>query len=138
LVSSPRRRWGRIGELDSICRLPSWQTCPFSQSMFPIRFPMTNFLSPVDYLVIVAYLCGTMAIGFWVGSYVRSGSDFFLAGRSLPWWAIGISLVRRPGASGQRTCWGEASAEPHAGVRTSIPAIVPVRPPVILHPESHR
>lgn len=54
---------------------------------------MTNFLGPVDYLVVLAYLCGTMAIGFWVGSYVRSGSDFFLAGRSLPWWAVGVSLV---------------------------------------------
>ena len=54
---------------------------------------MTNFLGPVDYLVIVAYLCATMVIGFWVGSYVRSGSDFFLAGRSLPWWAVGMSLV---------------------------------------------
>lgn len=54
---------------------------------------MTNFLGPVDYLVVVAYLCGTMVIGLWVGSYVRSGSDFFLAGRSLPWWAVGMSLV---------------------------------------------
>lgn len=54
---------------------------------------MTNFLGPVDYLVIVAYLSATMVIGLWVGSYVRSGSDFFLAGRSLPWWAVGMSLV---------------------------------------------
>ena len=54
---------------------------------------MTNFLSPVDYLLVVAYLSATMVIGLWVGSYVRSGSDFFLAGRSLPWWAIGMSLV---------------------------------------------
>ncbi|MBS0201430.1 MAG: sodium/solute symporter [Planctomycetes bacterium] len=54
---------------------------------------MTNFLGPVDYLVVIAYLSATMVIGFWVGSYVRSGSDFFLAGRSLPWWAIGMSLV---------------------------------------------
>jgi solute:Na+ symporter, SSS family len=54
---------------------------------------MTNFLSATDYLVVVAYLSATMVIGFWVGSYVKSGSDFFLAGRSLPWWAVGISLV---------------------------------------------
>jgi len=54
---------------------------------------MTNFLGPVDYLVILAYLCATMVIGLWVGSYIRSGSDFFLAGRSLPWWAVGMSLV---------------------------------------------
>lgn len=50
-------------------------------------------LSSIDYLVILAYLAATMAIGLWVGSYVRSGSDFFLAGRSLPWWAVGMSLV---------------------------------------------
>ena len=50
-------------------------------------------LTSVDYLVILSYLTATMAIGLWVGSYVRSGSDFFLAGRSLPWWAVGMSLV---------------------------------------------
>lgn len=50
-------------------------------------------LTSTDYLVIISYLTATMAIGLWVGSYVRSGSDFFLAGRSLPWWAIGMSLV---------------------------------------------
>src|SRR6187401_2208670 len=50
-------------------------------------------LTSTDYLVIISYLTATMAIGLWVGSYVRSGSDFFLAGRSLPWWAVGFSLV---------------------------------------------
>ena len=50
-------------------------------------------LTPVDFLVILSYLSATMVIGLWVGSYVRSGSDFFLAGRSLPWWAVGMSLV---------------------------------------------
>lgn len=50
-------------------------------------------LTAVDYLVILSYLAATMVIGLWVGSYVRSGSDFFLAGRSLPWWAVGMSLV---------------------------------------------
>jgi SSS family solute:Na+ symporter len=50
-------------------------------------------LTSIDYLVILSYLAATMAIGLWVGSYVRSGSDFFLAGRSLPWWAVGMSLV---------------------------------------------
>ena len=50
-------------------------------------------LTSIDYLVILSYLAATMVIGLWVGSYVRSGSDFFLAGRSLPWWAVGMSLV---------------------------------------------
>jgi SSS family solute:Na+ symporter len=54
---------------------------------------MVTSLTPVDYLVILAYLCGTMVIGLWVGTYVKSGTEFFLAGRTLPWWAVGMSLV---------------------------------------------
>lgn len=50
-------------------------------------------LTAIDYLVILSYLAATMVIGLWVGTYVKSGSDFFLAGRSLPWWAVGMSLV---------------------------------------------
>lgn len=50
-------------------------------------------LTTIDMVVIVAYFALIMTIGFWVGSYVRSGSDFFLAGRSLPWWAVGMSLI---------------------------------------------
>lgn len=50
-------------------------------------------LSSLDYAVIVAYLIGTLAIGLWIGRRIKSGSDYFLAGRSLPWWAVGMSLV---------------------------------------------
>jgi SSS family solute:Na+ symporter len=50
-------------------------------------------LSPLDYVVIAVYLLGTLGLGLWIGRRIRSGADFFLAGRSLPWWAIGMSLV---------------------------------------------
>lgn len=50
-------------------------------------------LQLVDYLVILAYLAATMLIGYWVSRSIHTGSDFFLAGRSLPWWAVGFSLV---------------------------------------------
>jgi SSS family solute:Na+ symporter len=50
-------------------------------------------LAPLDYAVLLLYLAATLAIGLWVGSRIRTGADFFLAGRSLPWWAIGMSLV---------------------------------------------
>ncbi len=50
-------------------------------------------LSNLDYVVIVAYLLGTLALGLWIGRRIKSGADFFLAGRSLPWWAVGMSLV---------------------------------------------
>jgi SSS family solute:Na+ symporter len=54
---------------------------------------MSGQLSFPDYAVIAAYLAGTLAIGLWIGRRVHTGRDFFLAGRSLPWWAIGFSLV---------------------------------------------
>ena len=54
---------------------------------------MTSALNAFDYAIVVAYLVGTIAIGLWIGRRVHSGRDFFLAGRSLPWWAIGFSLV---------------------------------------------
>ncbi len=46
-----------------------------------------------DYLVIVVYLAGMSLIGYWVSQSIHSGADFFLAGRNLPWWAVGFSLV---------------------------------------------
>lgn len=50
-------------------------------------------LTSPDYLVILVYLAGTIVLGIWIGRRLKTGSDFFLAGRNLPWWAIGMSLV---------------------------------------------
>lgn len=46
-----------------------------------------------DYTVIALYLIGTISIGLVIGLRMKTGKDFFLAGRQLPWWAIGMSLV---------------------------------------------
>ena len=50
-------------------------------------------LDVFDYTVVAIYLLGTIGLGLWMGRRIRVGSDFFLAGRSLPWWAVGVSLV---------------------------------------------
>lgn len=50
-------------------------------------------LSPIDYAIIIIYLVGVLTLGFYIGRKMKSGDDYFLAGRSLPWWAIGMSLV---------------------------------------------
>ena len=50
-------------------------------------------LGPIDYTIIIVYLIGTVAFGTYIGRKIKSGKDYFLAGRSLPWWAIGMSLV---------------------------------------------
>ncbi|MBX3448761.1 MAG: sodium/solute symporter [Planctomycetaceae bacterium] len=74
-------------------------------------------LAVLDYLVIAIYLVVTIGIGLWVGSYVKSGQDLFLAGRSLPWWAVGVSLVATDiggtdliGVGGTAYRWGLAVA----------------------------
>ena len=47
----------------------------------------------IDYFIIIVYLIGTVLFGMYIGRKMKSGDDYFLAGRSLPWWAIGMSLV---------------------------------------------
>jgi SSS family solute:Na+ symporter len=51
-------------------------------------------LSYLDWLIIAVYLCATIGIGIYF-SRRASGSikDFFLAGRNLPWWLAGTSIV---------------------------------------------
>ena len=48
----------------------------------------------LDQLVFVVYALSIVAIGLWVSRGKGSTSeDYFLAGKSLPWWAIGASLI---------------------------------------------
>ncbi|MEM7066355.1 MAG: sodium:solute symporter family protein [Cyanobacteria bacterium P01_B01_bin.77] len=51
-------------------------------------------MQPIDWLIVVAYLVFTMAIGVYL-SRKASGSlvDFFVSGRSLPWWLAGTSMA---------------------------------------------
>jgi Na+/proline symporter len=49
-------------------------------------------LNPVDYGVIIFYLCFLIAIGFYLKKKAsQSLEDYFLGGRKLPWWALGIT-----------------------------------------------
>lgn len=50
-------------------------------------------ISWIDYAIVVSYLVATMVIGMYVSAYIHTGKEFFLAGRTLPWWAVGLSLV---------------------------------------------
>ncbi|MCM5704620.1 sodium:solute symporter [Larsenimonas salina] len=46
-----------------------------------------------DTLVLVAYIALTAAVGAWVGRKQGSTEDYFLGGRKLPWWAVGLSVM---------------------------------------------
>ena len=51
-----------------------------------------NSISGIDYGIIIGYLILTMAIGFYMTKRASASlDDYFLAGRNMPWWLLGIS-----------------------------------------------
>ena len=46
-----------------------------------------------DIFVLVAYLAGTTALGIYVGRKQKDARDYFVADRTMPWWAILLSIV---------------------------------------------
>ena len=50
-------------------------------------------LQAIDIVIVAVYLVGITALGLYVSRGVKTTEDFFLAGRSLPWWIAGLSLV---------------------------------------------
>src|SRR5678809_506363 len=50
-------------------------------------------LNALDFVVIVAYLVGVTLLGIYVGRRQRDAKDYFVAGRSIPWWAVMFSVV---------------------------------------------
>jgi solute:Na+ symporter, SSS family len=47
----------------------------------------------LDIVVLIAYVAGVTAFGTWLGGRQKGARDYFLAGRSIPWWAICFSIV---------------------------------------------
>ena len=56
----------------------------------------TNF-ETLDYIVFALYATVILSVGLWVSrskkGETKSTEDYFLASKSLPWWAIGASLI---------------------------------------------
>jgi solute:Na+ symporter, SSS family len=50
-------------------------------------------LNWIDYVVIAGYLLAITAFGSWFARFQRSTRDYFLTGRSVPWWAICFTIV---------------------------------------------
>ena len=54
-------------------------------------------LSPLDIIIFAAYGVLILGVGLFVSrnkeGHVKNSEDYFLAGKSLPWWAIGASLI---------------------------------------------
>ncbi|MEC8599497.1 MAG: sodium/sugar symporter [Bacteroidota bacterium] len=56
----------------------------------------TNF-ETLDYIIFAIYAIIILSVGLWVSrskkGETKSTEDYFLASKSLPWWAIGASLI---------------------------------------------
>ncbi|TWO33190.1 sodium/solute symporter [Seonamhaeicola sediminis] len=58
---------------------------------------MTAGFDTWDYVVFIAYAILILGVGLWVSrdkkGHQKNAEDYFLASKSLPWWAIGASLI---------------------------------------------
>jgi SSS family solute:Na+ symporter len=58
---------------------------------------MTSAFGFWDYFIFVAYAFLILGVGLWVSrdkkGHQKNAEDYFLASKSLPWWAIGASLI---------------------------------------------
>jgi solute:Na+ symporter, SSS family len=47
----------------------------------------------IDYLLIVIYFVFVLGIGFMLKRYMKTSTDFFLSGRSIPAWITGLAFI---------------------------------------------
>lgn len=47
----------------------------------------------IDMFIVIAYLTAIPAFGFYFKRFIKTGQDYFLAGRMLPWWVISMSII---------------------------------------------
>ena len=58
---------------------------------------MNASFQTIDYLIFIVYGITILGVGLWVSrdkkGHEKNAEDYFLAGRALPWWIIGASLI---------------------------------------------
>ncbi len=69
-------------------------------------------LGTTDWLIVAAFFTVTLGIGIAAARRAGSSSvEFFLSGRNMPWWLLGVSMVATtfsadtPNLSSGRTEW---------------------------------
>src|ERR671928_376556 len=50
-------------------------------------------MKALDLAIIFGYLFGVTALGTWFGRKQETTEDYFVGDRSVPWWAIAMSIV---------------------------------------------
>ena len=58
----------------------------------PVSLATAAVMHPVDLTIILIYLALMAVVGWWVSKKAsRNAESYFLAGKSLPWWVIGVA-----------------------------------------------
>jgi SSS family solute:Na+ symporter len=70
---------------DSFSRVLRMQEMIFQWGSFHIHY--------LDLGIILTYLLGIFVLGIFIGKGVETGKDFFLAGKTLSWWVVGLSII---------------------------------------------
>lgn len=55
--------------------------------------PLESGLEALDFAAIAGYLALTFGIALWFGYRQKNTEDFFVGGRSMPWFAVGLSIL---------------------------------------------
>src|SRR5262245_63689848 len=50
-------------------------------------------LTWIDWTVMAIYLVFVLGIGFWLRRSIKTSTDFFLSGRSIPAWVAGLAFL---------------------------------------------
>src|SRR5215211_5023659 len=86
-------------------------------------------LAAIDWLIMAVYLVFVLGIGFWLRRSIRTSTDFFLSGRSIPAWVCGLAFISAN--LGAQEVIGMAASGAKYGIATShfywigaIPAMV--------------
>jgi len=86
-------------------------------------------LAPVDWLIMAVYFAFVLGIGYAVKRHVKTSTDYFLAGRSIPAWIAGLAFLSAN--LGAQEVIGMAASGAKYGIATShfywigaIPAMV--------------
>ena len=69
--------------------------------------------STIDYAIVAVYLVGVTLIGIWIAGKQRSSRDYFLGGKEMSWWSVGL-LHRR-----ERDEHAHLHQRPRAGLPSS-------------------
>lgn len=59
----------------------------------PLTIAAAGGLHAIDYGIVILYLLGTFAAGYYFSRQQHEGDDYFVGGRRMPWFAVGLSIA---------------------------------------------